>query len=51
MLAKGIAYVESTDLSGSYYTTATPVVSLQMAKQGYRYVNGLKQHEEGGLSC
>lgn len=38
VLAKGITYVESTDLSGSYYTTATPVVSLQIAKQGYRYV-------------
>ena len=40
VLAKGLTYIESTDLSGSYYTTATPVVSLQIAKQGYRYVAG-----------
>ncbi len=36
VLAKGISYVEGTDLSGSYTTTSTPVVDLQIAKQGYR---------------
>lgn len=36
VLAEGLAYVESTDLSGSYTTDATPVVDLQIAKQGYR---------------
>lgn len=38
VLAKGISYVESNDLSGTYTTTASPVVKLQIAKQGYRYV-------------
>jgi hypothetical protein len=36
VLAEGLSYVESNDLSGEYTTTATPVVSLQIAKQGYR---------------
>lgn len=36
VLAKGIDYVENTDLSGEYTDTATPVVNLQIAKQGYR---------------
>lgn len=39
VLAKGVSWVESNDLSGSYTTTASPVVSLQIAKQGYRYVS------------
>lgn len=38
MLAKGVSYVESNDLSGAYTTTASPVVKLQIAKQGYRCV-------------
>lgn len=38
VLAKGIAFVESNDLGGAYTTTASPVVKLQIAKQGYRYV-------------
>ncbi len=37
VLTKGLTYVENTDLSGAYTTSATPVVSLQMAKQGYRW--------------
>jgi hypothetical protein len=36
VLAKGLSYVENNDLSGSYTTTAKPVVNLQIAKQGYR---------------
>jgi hypothetical protein len=36
VLAKGVSWVESNDLSGSYLTTATPVINLQIAKQGYR---------------
>jgi hypothetical protein len=36
VLAKGLDYVENTDLSGAYTDTATPVVNLQIAKQGYR---------------
>lgn len=39
VLAKGISYVESNDLSGAYTTTASPVVKLQIAKQGYRCVS------------
>lgn len=38
VLARGVAFVESNDLSGAYTTTASPVVRLQIAKQGYRYV-------------
>ncbi|KAI3397966.1 hypothetical protein diail_10042 [Diaporthe ilicicola] len=41
VLAKGISYVESNDLSGSYTTTASPVVQLQIAKQGYRLAKWL----------
>jgi hypothetical protein len=36
VLADGISSIENTDLSGTYTTAATPVVSLQIAKQGYR---------------
>jgi hypothetical protein len=36
VLAGGISAVENKDLSGSYTTTASPVVKLQIAKQGYR---------------
>jgi hypothetical protein len=36
VLAKGLAYVESNDLSKDYLTSAKPVVELQIAKQGYR---------------
>lgn len=36
VLAKGLSFVESNDLSGAYTKTATPVVNLQIAKQGYR---------------
>jgi len=45
VLAKGISYVENNDLSGSYTESATPVVDLQMAKQGYRYVHLLHGSE------
>lgn len=41
VLAKGISYVEDNDLSGAYTTTATPVVNLQIAKQGYRLAKWL----------
>ncbi|KAI2624208.1 nuclease S1 precursor [Hypoxylon sp. NC1633] len=36
VLKGGLTAVENTDLSGAYTTTAQPVVSLQIAKQGYR---------------
>lgn len=36
VLAKGLSYVEGTDLSGAYYTTALPVFEEQIAKAGYR---------------
>lgn len=38
VLKQGISYVEDNDLGGSYTDTASPVVKLQIAKQGYRYV-------------
>ncbi|KAK7956187.1 uncharacterized protein PG986_005409 [Apiospora aurea] len=37
----GVSAVEDQDLSGDYTTTAQPVVSLQMAKQGYRLAKWL----------
>ncbi|KAI1127381.1 nuclease S1 precursor [Nemania abortiva] len=36
VLKGGISAVENKDLSGTYTTTADPVVKLQIAKQGYR---------------
>lgn len=36
VLARGIAWVESNDLSKDYLTSARPVIELQIAKQGYR---------------
>jgi hypothetical protein len=36
VLKGGISAVYDKDLSGTYTTTATPVVKLQIAKQGYR---------------
>ena len=38
VMPDGISAVEKTDLSGTYYTKAIPVVELQIAKAGYRYV-------------
>lgn len=36
VLKQGVAYVESNDLGDSYTDNASPVVKLQIAKQGYR---------------
>jgi hypothetical protein len=36
VLAKGLTYVEGTDLSGAYYTAALPVFEEQIARAGYR---------------
>lgn len=36
VLAKGLTYVEDTDLSGAYYTAALPVFEEQIARAGYR---------------
>ncbi|TVY25884.1 Nuclease S1 [Lachnellula hyalina] len=36
VMPDGISAVEKTDLSGTYYTKAIPVVELQIAKAGYR---------------
>jgi hypothetical protein len=35
-LAPGLTYLESTDLSGSYYTGNVDCLNLLMAKAGYR---------------
>lgn len=35
-MPNGISAVENTDLSGSYYNSAIPVIELQIAKAGYR---------------
>lgn len=36
VLRQGVAFVEDNDLGGSYTTSASPIVKLQIAKQGYR---------------
>ncbi|KAI0152406.1 nuclease S1 precursor [Hypoxylon sp. NC0597] len=41
VLKGGISAVENKDISGSYTTTAQPVVGLQIAKQGYRLAKWL----------
>lgn len=41
VLKGGISAVENKELSGTYTTTAQPVVSLQIAKQGYRLAKWL----------
>ncbi|KAJ4424018.1 hypothetical protein N0V82_001265 [Gnomoniopsis sp. IMI 355080] len=41
VLKQGVSFVEQTDLAGSYTTTASPVVKLQIAKQGYRLAKWL----------
>ncbi|OTA96124.1 hypothetical protein M434DRAFT_152376 [Hypoxylon sp. CO27-5] len=41
VLKGGISAVENKDISGSYTTTAQPVVDLQIAKQGYRLAKWL----------
>jgi S1/P1 Nuclease len=38
VMPNGVTALESGDLSGTYTTSATPTVRLQIAKQGYRYV-------------
>lgn len=41
VLKGGVSAVEDKELSGSYTTTAQPVVKLQIAKQGYRLAKWL----------
>ncbi|KAK8127586.1 hypothetical protein PG984_008694 [Apiospora sp. TS-2023a] len=41
VLEGGVSTVEDQDLSGDYTTTAQPIVSLQIAKQGYRLAKWL----------
>jgi hypothetical protein len=38
VIPDGVSAVEGVDLSGDYYTEAMPVIELQIAKAGYRYV-------------
>lgn len=47
VMPQGAASLEGKDLSGDYYTAAAPVVSLQIARAGYRYVEG----DESGRIC
>ena len=37
VMPDGASTIEGTDLSGDYYTSALPIVQLQIAKAGYRY--------------
>lgn len=39
VMPDGVAATESVDLGGDYYTAAIPIVELQIAKAGYRWVN------------
>lgn len=41
VLEGGLGTVEKQELSGAYTTAAQPVVSLQIAKQGYRLAKWL----------
>lgn len=41
VMPKGEAAVENVDLGGAYYTAAVPIVQLQIAKAGYRYVSSV----------
>jgi hypothetical protein len=36
VFSRGLSYVEDTDLSGAYYTSALPVFEEQIARAGYR---------------
>jgi hypothetical protein len=38
VMPNGVLATENVDLSGAYYTSALPVVQLQIAKAGYRSV-------------
>jgi S1/P1 Nuclease len=38
VMPDGPAALNGTELDGDYYTTAVPVVQLQIARAGYRYV-------------
>jgi hypothetical protein len=38
VMPNGISATENVDLSGDYYTSAIPIVKLQIAKAGYRSV-------------
>jgi hypothetical protein len=44
VMPDGISVLESGDLDGAYYTSAIPVVKLQLAKAGYRYVTHIINH-------
>jgi len=41
VLARGLAFVEGTDLGGNYTRAAAPVVDEQVAKQGFRLAKWL----------
>jgi hypothetical protein len=38
VMPNGYQATENVDLSGDYYTAALPIVQIQIAKAGYRYV-------------
>jgi hypothetical protein len=38
VIPNGVSAVNGDELSGAYYTSTIPVVQLQIAKAGYRYV-------------
>lgn len=38
-MPKGVEALKGKELNGTYYATAVPVVELQIARAGYRYVH------------
>ncbi|KAL5114539.1 hypothetical protein ACEQ8H_007572 [Pleosporales sp. CAS-2024a] len=52
VLPNGVSAVENQELSGAYYNTAIPVISLQIAKAGYRlaaWLDAIVEQANNGL--
>jgi len=47
VMPNGAAALNGTELDGDYYTTAVPVVQLQIARAGYRYVKVISTRSSG----
>lgn len=47
VMPEGPTALDGQELDGSYYTAAVPVVQLQVARAGYRYVIFENDHTSG----
>ena len=47
VMPDGPAALDGAELDGDYYTTAVPVVELQIARAGYRYVKHASVRRSG----